>query len=64
MSYLPRFSAESELAGRQQASGPDEQVVREAGEHQPYAVVLKIWVRHVAQADVFVVADLVFDCWC
>jgi hypothetical protein len=34
--------------------------VREAGEHQPYAVVLKISEGHVAQAGVFVVADLVF----
>ena len=52
--------AARELAGQQQALGPDEQVVRDADEHQPDAVVLEVAERHVAQAGVLVVADVRF----
>jgi hypothetical protein len=50
--------AARQIAGQQQALGPDEQVVRDADEHQPDAVVLEVPERHVAQAGVLVVADL------
>ena len=49
-----------ELAGQQQALGPDDQVVRDARDRQPDAVVLEVAKGHVAEAGVFVVADVIF----
>jgi hypothetical protein len=52
--------AARELIGQQQALGPDDQVARDARDRQPDTVVRKVSEGHVAQAAVFVVADVVF----
>ena len=41
--------------------GPDDEVVREAHDLQPDLVVSEVAEREVAQAGVFVVADVVLD---
>ena len=50
-----------QFAGEQQALGPGDQVVREAHDLKPDAVVLEVAKRQIAQAGVFVVADVVLD---
>ncbi len=52
--------AACKLPGEQQPLGPDDQVVRDADEHQPDAVVLEVAEGHVPEAGVFVVADMRF----
>ncbi len=53
--------AARELAGQQQPLGPDDQVVGEAHDLQPDAVVFEVAEREILEAGVLVVADLVLD---
>src|SRR4051812_27959993 len=50
-----------ELAGEQQTLGPADDVVGEADNLKPRAVVLEVAERQVAQSGVLVVADVVLD---
>ena len=52
--------AAGELAGQREALGRGEQVVGDQDEREPDAVVLEVSERQVAQAGVFVIADVVF----
>jgi hypothetical protein len=49
-----------QLAGQQQALGPDDQVMRDPDERQPDAVVLEVAKRQVSQPGVLVVSDVRF----
>jgi len=50
-----------EVAGEEQRLGPDEQVVRDQDKVEPHLVEGVVVEGELAQAGVFVVADVVFD---
>ena len=50
-----------EFAGQQQALGPGDQVVGDAHDLQPDAVMFEVAERQVPEAGVFVVSDVVLD---
>ena len=50
-----------ELAGEEQSLGPGDQVVREADDLKPDAVVLEVAKRQISVAGVLVVSDVILD---